>query len=565
MDYKKIVAEEIQKLVPEHLSYDQVYQLLEVPKYTEHGDVAFPAFALAKALRKAPQAIAADLATQLSHPYFAKTEAVGPYVNLFLEKAAVTNAVLHEIAAEKAAFGTADIGKGGNVPIDMSSPNIAKPISMGHLRSTVIGNSLANIMKKVGYNPIKINHLGDWGTQFGKLIVAYKLWGNEEKVKAEPINELLTLYVRFHSEAETDDTLNDEARAWFKKLEDGDEEALHLWEWFRSESLQEFMKIYDMLGITFDSFNGEAFYNDKMDEVVELLDNAGILTQDRGATIVDLEKYNLNPALIKKSDGATLYITRDLAAAIYRKRNYDFAMSLYAVGNEQSNHFKQLKAVLKELGYDWAENMHHIPFGLITQGGKKLSTRQGKVILLEEVLNEATELSLKQINEKNPTLENKEEVAKAVGVGAVVFHDLKNDRLNNFDFDLEEVVQFEGETGPYVQYTNARGLSILRKAAVELDTTESADLGLDDAYAWEVVKLLNSFPEIIQQAYEKFEPSVIAKYTIHLAQAFNKYYGNTKVLVEDDKRNARLSLVQSVATILQEGLRLLGVQSPEKM
>lgn len=565
MDYKKIVAEEIQKLVPEHLSYDQVYQLLEVPKYTEHGDVAFPAFALAKALRKGPQAIAVDLAAQLNHPYFEKVEAVGPYVNLFLEKAAVTNAVLHEIAAEKHAFGAADIGKGGNVPIDMSSPNIAKPISMGHLRSTVIGNALANIMKKVGYNPIKINHLGDWGTQFGKLIVAYKLWGSEEKVKAEPINELLTLYVRFHSEAETDETLNDEARAWFKKLEDGDEEALHLWEWFRSESLQEFMKIYDMLGITFDSFNGEAFYNDKMDEVVELLDKAGILTQDRGATIVDLEKYNLNPALIKKSDGATLYITRDLAAAIYRKRNYDFAMSLYAVGNEQSNHFKQLKAVLKELGYDWAENMHHVPFGLITQGGKKLSTRQGKVILLEEVLNEATELSLKQINEKNPTLENKEEVAKAVGVGAVVFHDLKNDRLNNFDFDLEEVVQFEGETGPYVQYTNARGLSILRKAATELDTTETADLGLDDAYAWEVVKLLNSFPEIIQQAYEKFEPSVIAKYTIHLAQAFNKYYGNTKVLVEDDKRNARLALVQSVATILQEGLRLLGVQSPEKM
>ena len=563
MDYKKIVAEEIQKLVAEHLTYDQVYQLLEVPKYTEHGDVAFPAFALAKALRKAPQAIAGELAEQLAHAYIEKVEPVGPYVNVFLNKKAVTDTVLHEIAAEQGEFGTVNIGLGGNVPIDMSSPNIAKPISMGHLRSTVIGNALANIMKKVGYNPIKINHLGDWGTQFGKLIVAYKLWGSEEKVKAEPINELLTLYVRFHAEAEENDELNDEARAWFKKLEDGDEEALHLWTWFRSESLQEFMKIYDMLGITFDSFNGEAFYNDKMDEVVELLDNAGILTQDRGATIVDLEKYNLNPALIKKSDGATLYITRDLAAAIYRKRTYDFSMSLYVVGNEQSNHFKQLKAVLKELGYDWAEDMHHVPFGLITQGGKKLSTRQGKVILLEEVLNEATDLSLKQINEKNPTLENKEEVAKAVGVGAVVFHDLKNDRLNNFDFDLEEVVQFEGETGPYVQYTNARGLSILRKADAELET--AYDLGLDDAYAWEVVKLLNNFPEIILQAYEKFEPSVVAKYTIQLSQAFNKYYGNTKVLVEDDQRNARLVLVKAVTTILQEGLRLLGVQSPEKM
>ncbi|MDE1547666.1 arginine--tRNA ligase [Jeotgalibaca caeni] len=563
MDYKLLVAKEIQQHVSEHLTVDEVYNLLEAPKHVEHGDVAFPAFSLAKVFRKAPQMIAGELAEKINHDFIAKTEPVGPYVNFFMNKNEVSAAVLREIAAEKGAYGDAKVGNGQNVPIDMSSPNIAKPISMGHLRSTVIGNALANIVEKVGYKPVKINHLGDWGTQFGKLIVAYKKWGSEEEVKAEPIAELLKLYVRFHEVAEEDTDLEDEARAWFKKLEDNDEEATSLWKWFRSESLKEFMKIYEMLDITFDSFNGEAFYNDKMDEVVELLEEKNLLTTDRGATIVNLDAYNLNPALIKKSDGATLYITRDLAAAIYRKRTYDFALSLYAVGNEQSNHFKQLKAVLKEMDFDWAEDMHHIPFGLITQGGKKLSTRKGKVILLEEVLNEATSLALAQINEKNPTLEDKEEVAKQVGIGAVIFHDLKNDRLNNFDFVLEEVVQFEGETGPYVQYTNARALSILRKANVELDL--EGDLNLDDEYSWEVIKLINSFPDIVLTAFEKFEPSVIAKYSLHLSQAFNKYYGNSRVLNEDEQLNARLVLVKATTLILQESLRLLGVKAPSQM
>lgn len=563
MDLKKIVASELHRHVAEHLSEQQVLDLLEKPKHAEHGDLAFPAFSLAKVFRKAPQMIATELAGQIDAPAIAKAEPVGPYLNFFLNKDLISAEILKEIATEKGAYGDSDFGKGQTVPIDMSSPNIAKPMSMGHLRSTVIGNALANIVEKVGYKPIKINHLGDWGTQFGKLIVAYKKWGDKEKIEKEPIAELLKLYVQFHEVAEEQPELEDEARAWFKKLEDGDVEATELWTRFRLESLKEFMKVYDMLGIEFDSFNGEAFYNDKMDEVVELLEAKGILTQDRGATIVDLEKYNLNPALIKKSDGATLYITRDLAAAIYRKRTYDFALSLYAVGNEQANHFKQLKAVLKEMGYDWSENMHHVPFGLITQGGKKLSTRKGKVILLEEVLNEATSLALEQINLKNPTLEDKEEVAKQVGVGAVVFHDLKNDRLNNFDFILEEVVQFEGETGPYVQYTNARALSILRKADVELDL--DAPLSLSDDYAWSVLKLINSFPEVVMSAFEKFEPSVIAKYSLHLSQAFNRYYANTKVLVEDDERNARLVLVKATSVILQESLRLLGVKAPDRM
>ncbi|AGY81853.1 arginine--tRNA ligase [Carnobacterium inhibens] len=564
MDYKLTVAQALNEQIGEALSIEQIVNLLEKPKSVEHGDIAFPAFALAKAYRKAPQQIAAELGESVTSPIVEKIEVVGPYLNFFLNKQEVSAAVLKEVLEQGAHYGDSMIGENKNVPIDMSSPNIAKPISMGHLRSTVIGNALANILTKVGFNPIKINHLGDWGTQFGKLIVGYKLWGSEEAVKENPIGELLRLYVQFHEEAEEKPELDDAAREWFKKLEDGDEEALGLWKWFRDESLKEFNHVYERLDITFDSFNGEAFYNDKMQEVVDLLEEKNVLTVNDGATIVDLEKYNLNPALIKKSDGATLYITRDLAAAIYRKRTYDFALSLYAVGNEQSNHFKQLKAVLKEMGYDWADDMYHIPFGLITQGGKKLSTRKGKIVLLEEVLDDAVASALEQIEEKNTDLPNKEVVADQVGIGAVIFHDLKNDRLNNFDFTIEEVVRFEGETGPYVQYTRARAMSILRKSGIAgIDTT--VNYHLDDAYSWEIVKLLQSYPTDVLRAYEKFEPSVIAKHAIHLAQAFNKYYANSKVLADDAQRPARLALVQAVATILKEDLRLLGVKAPDQM
>ncbi|MGH1803900.1 arginine--tRNA ligase [Enterococcus gallinarum] len=563
MNNKQIVAQAIYAAVKEDLTLEQVSQLLENPKTAEHGDVAFPAFALAKVYRKAPQQIASELAEKIDPASFEKIEVVGPYLNFFMNKEVISEHVLQTVLKEKNHYGDQSIGNQQAVPIDMSSPNIAKPISMGHLRSTVIGNSIGFILEKIGYQPIRINHLGDWGTQFGKLIVAYKKWGSEEAVKKEPINELLRLYVEFHEQAESDKALEDEARAWFKKLEDGDQEATELWQWFRDESLQEFNKIYDMLEVSFDSLNGEAFYNDKMTEVVELLEEKHLLQEDQGAEIVDLTAYDLNPALIRKSDGATLYITRDMAAALYRKRTYNFAKSLYVVGNEQSYHFKQLKAVLKEMGFDWSDDMHHIPFGLITKDGKKLSTRKGKIVLLEEVLNEAIESAKEQITEKNPGLANKDEVAKQVGVGAVVFHDLKNDRLNNFDFTLEEVVRFEGETGPYVQYSHARAMSILEKA--QFDPANAQALALNDAESWEVIKLIQRYPETILQAADKYEPSVIAKHAIKLAQAFNKYYANVKILAEDAQKDARLALVYAVTVLLKEDLRLLGLHAPDKM
>ncbi len=563
MNNKDLVAKAVYDAVKDDLTLEQVEQLLENPKSAEHGDVAFPAFSLAKVYRKAPQQIAADLAEKIDSANFEKIEVVGPYLNFFMNKELISKKVLQTVVKEKEHYGDSNIGNQGTVPIDMSSPNIAKPISMGHLRSTVIGNSIGFIMEKIGYQPIRINHLGDWGTQFGKLIVAYKKWGTEEAVKAEPINELLRLYVQFHEVAETEPELNEEARAWFKRLEEGDEEAIQLWQWFRDESMKEFNKIYDLLEVRFDSLNGEAFYNDKMDEIVKLLEEKHLLNEDKGAEIVDLSAYDLNPALIKKSDGATLYITRDLAAALYRKRTYDFKQSLYVVGNEQSYHFKQLKAVLKEMGFDWSDDMRHIPFGLITQGGKKLSTRKGKIVLLEEVLNEAIQSAKEQISEKNPDLENKDAVAKQVGVGAVIFHDLKNDRLNTFDFNLEEVVRFEGETGPYVQYTHARAVSLLEKAGFV--PSKTADYALNDDTSWEVVKLVQKYPETVLSAGEKYEPSVIAKHAIKLAQAFNKYYAHTKILADDEQKEARLALVYAVTVLLKEDLRLLGLHAPDKM
>ncbi|HCM88936.1 MULTISPECIES: arginine--tRNA ligase [Vagococcus] len=564
MDYKKQIVADLQTVIGEVLSAEELYHFLEVPKMSGHGDYAFPTFSLAKVYRKAPNMIAEDLIEKLDQTNYEKIVTVGGYINFFLNKEVVSQEVLTTILNEKEHYGDDTIGNNGNIPIDLSSPNIAKPMSMGHLRSTVIGNSLAELSKKIGYNPVKINHLGDWGTQFGKLIVAFKKWGNEEDVRKNPIAELLKLYVQFHDEAEENPELEDEGRAWFRKLEQEDPEAVRLWEWFREESLKEFQKVYDMLGVTFDSYNGEAFFNDKMDVIIDELEAKNLLISDQGADIVDLEKYDLNPALIRKSDGATLYMTRDLAAANFRINNYDFVESLYVVGNEQSIHFKQLKAVLKEMGHDWSDNIKHIPFGLITSGGKKLSTRKGNVILLEEVLNEAINSIKKGIEEKNPELENKDEVAHQVGVGAVIFHDLKNDRMNNFDFNLDELLQFEGETGPYVQYTRSRCESILAKAEWSPENIKT-NINLSDEESWEVIKCLNNFPVKVKEAYQKYEPSIMAKFLIDLAQKFNKYYSKHKILIEDGEKEARLSLVYSVSIVIKEGLRLLGVQAPNKM
>ncbi|HFI0557002.1 TPA: arginine--tRNA ligase [Streptococcus suis] len=562
MNHKQMVADTLSAVLPQ-LDIETIYSLLEKPKSSEMGDVAFPAFSLAKVERKAPQAIATDIVEKLDTTGFEKVVATGPYVNFFLDKDAISHQVLTDVIAEKDQYGQLNIGQGRNVTIDMSSPNIAKPFSVGHLRSTVIGDALANIHGKLGFNPIRINHLGDWGKQFGMLIVAYKLWGDKTAVEADPISELLKLYVRINAEAEEKPELDEEARQWFKKLEDGDQEALELWQWFRDESLVEFNRIYEKLDVHFDSFNGEAFYNDKMDEGIQILEEKGLLQESKGAQIVDLESYNLPPALIRKTDGATLYITRDMATAMYRKRTYDFVKSIYVVGQEQINHFKQLKAVLKEMGFDWSDDMTHVTFGLVTKDKKKLSTRKGNIILLEPTLDEAILRALSQIEAKNPNLENKEEVAHAVGVGAVKFFDLKTDRDNGYDFDLEAMVSFEGETGPYVQYAYARIQSILRKANF-VPSTES-NYKLADAESWEIIKHIQNFSTVVERAGDKFDPSLIAKYAINLAQAFNKYYAHTRILDESPERDSRLALAYATGVVLKEALRLLGVKAPEKM
>ena len=563
MNHNELIAEKLTQVLPD-LSQTDLLNLLEKPKNAEMGDLAFPAFTLAKIQRKAPQAIAAEIAETIDQTGLEKVVAVGPYVNFFLDKKLISSQVLKEVIQDGSAYGQQDLGHGRNVAIDMSSPNIAKPFSIGHLRSTVIGDALSNIFQKIGYQTVRINHLGDWGKQFGMLIVAYKKWGDEEAVRQHPIDELLKLYVRINAEAEHQPELDQEAREWFRRLEQGDPEATQLWQWFRDESLNEFNRLYQSLGVDFDSYHGEAFYNDKMDEVVELLDQKGLLQESQGALVVNLEKYGIeHPALIKKSDGATLYITRDLAAALYRKRQYDFAKALYVVGQEQSAHFKQLKAVLADMGYDWSQDLEHVSFGLVTKNGKKLSTRKGNVILLEPTISEAISRALTQIDAKNPDLPHKEEVAQAVGVGAIKFYDLKTDRNNGYDFDLEAMVSFEGETGPYVQYAHARIRSILRKANFKPDSTTA--YALDDSESWEIIKRIQDFPRTIKRAADQFEPSIIAKFAISLAQAFNKYYAHTRILDDSSERESRLALSYATAVVLKEALALLGVQAPNEM
>ena len=562
MDNKQLIAGELAKVI-DSLDQDAILNLLEQPKSSELGDIAFPAFSLAKTERKAPQIIATDIAEKIDTAHFDKVVATGPYVNFFLSKAEISGQVIKEVIKDGADYGQQNEGNNQNITIDLSSPNIAKPFSVGHLRSTVIGDALSNIFRKIGYNTIKINHLGDWGKQFGLLMVAYKKWGSQEAVEANPIDELLKLYVRINAEIENDPSLDEEGRLWFKKLEDGDPEATELWQWFRDESLTEFNRIYELLGVEFDSLNGEAFYNDKMDEGIQILEEKGLLQESKGASIVDLEDFNLPPAMIKKSDGATLYITRDIATAIYRARTYNFVKNVYVVGQEQANHFRQLKAVLKKMGFDWSDDMIHVDFGLVTKNRQKLSTRKGNIILLEPTLLEAISRAKSQIEAKNPDLENKEAVARAVGVGAVKFYDLKTDRRNGYDFDLEAMVSFEGETGPYIQYAYARIQSILRKANFQPDA--EATYSLNDPESWEIIKLLQDFSRVVKRAADNYEPSLIAKYAISLAQAFNKYYAHTRILDESPERDSRLALCYATATVLKEALRLLGVEAPDEM
>nr|WP_057915724.1 arginine--tRNA ligase [Peribacillus muralis] len=543
----------------EEMTVSEIEKLIEKPKSVELGDLAFPCFALAKKLRKSPQVIASEVAGKLSDTMIQEVNAVSGYVNIFVNQQSVTENVLQAILREKEQYGSLTPAA-ENVVIDYSSPNIAKPFSMGHLRSTVIGNALANIAEKNGYQVVRINHLGDWGTQFGKLIVAYKLWGDKAAIEASPIQELLKIYVKFHDVAQTDESLNEQARASFKSLEDGDEEALALWKWFRDASLQEFAAIYEVLGIRFDSYAGEAFYNDKMDAVVEELKEKDLLTQSEGAFVVELE--DMPPCLITKTDGATLYATRDLAAAVYRKKQYDAKKTFYVVGNEQALHFKQLFKVINKMGYEWSKDLQHVAFGMMLKDGKKMSTRKGKVVLLADVLAEAIETAKRNIEEKNQALEQKETVAEQVGVGAVIFNDLKNNRMNDIDFSLDQMMNFEGETGPYVQYTYARISSLLKKGQYKEQAIEFDALG---EYAWPVIQLLEQFPIIVQKSFEQADPSQVAKFSLQLARAFNKYYAHTKVLVDDEWQQMKLSFAYCVATVLKDALRLLGISAPNQM
>ncbi|WP_407644209.1 arginine--tRNA ligase [Falsibacillus albus] len=560
MDLKKIFTEKLLAVLPESLEYDSVYSMIETPKHASLGDLAFPCFQLAKTLQESPASIAAEFSSKLHSPYFSKVIHAGPYVNVFFDPAKAGSPIVNHVLEEGTEYGSGEIGSGKTVVLDMSSPNIAKPFSMGHLRSTVIGNALASLAEKNGYRPIKINYLGDWGTQFGKLIVAYRKWGDPEKVKQNPIGELLKLYVQFHHEAEQSPALEDEGRKAFKDLESGEPDHLELWKWFRDESLKSFMEIYGLLGITFDNFQGEAFYNDKMSEAVQLLKEKDLLVQSDGAEVVLMDEEGMPPCLIKKSDGASLYPTRDLAAAIYRQREYQFDQALYVVGQEQRVHFNQVFSVLKKMGFEWADAMKHVPFGLYLKNGKKMSTRKGRVILLENVIKEAIALALKNINEKNPDLHDAEKTARAVGVGAIIFHDLKNDRMNNIEFSLSDMLTFEGETGPYIQYTHARAQSILRKAPPSYTFH-----GLGDEASWEVIKQLRLFPETVERSYLSLAPSVLAKYLIDLSKSFNKYYGKVRILEENDELTSRVSLVKAVAIVLAEGLRLLGIEAPNEM
>ncbi|WP_456279107.1 arginine--tRNA ligase [Bacillus sp. AK128] len=545
------------------LSELEIYLALEKPKHKGYGDLSFPCFILAKKLKKSPTQIANELIASINHPYFRELESVGGYLNIFLEQETLFESVLESIHKEKEKYGYSPKGEGQKIVIDMSSPNIAKPFSMGHLRSTVIGNAISNLYEKMGYQVTKINYIGDWGTQFGKLIAAYKKWGDGGDLTNQPIKELLALYIKFHEEAEKNPLLNDEGREWFKKLEDGHEGATELWNWFRNLSLEEFERIYKLLDVNFHHIQGESFFNDKMDKVIEELNEKGLLTESEGAQIVSLQDKELPPCLIVKRDGATLYATRDLAAVLYRKEAYHFNKAIYVVGQEQSLHFKQIKEVLKKMDYEWANELIHVPFGLILSDGKKMSTRKGKIVLLDEVINEAISLAKKNIEEKNPDLQNQSEISTMIGVGAIVFHDLKHHRNHDFEFSLKEMLAFEGETGPYLQYTYARIQSLLKKG--EFKSQAKHSIRAYDQEGWEAVKLLSQFPQVIEKACDDHDPSHIARFTLDLAKEFNSYYHSVKMIDYSDSQGMRLQLAYSIGVVLKECLRLLGVKAPMKM
>ena len=564
-DFKVAVATCLKEHI-EELTLEEITALIEVPPNKDMGDFAFPCFKLAKVFRKAPNMIAAELSEKIeAKGVISNVTPLGGYINFFVNKSQLAETVIKDVLTKKEKYGHSDLGKDKTIVIDFSSPNIAKPFHIGHIRTTVIGNALYKIYDSQGYNTVRINHLGDYGTQFGKLIVAFKLWGNKEAVEANPIPELLKLYIQFHDEAERHPEMEDEARAWFTKLENGDKEAKELWQWFRDESLKEFARVYDLLDIEFDSYNGESFYSDKMDRVIDIIKDKGLLQESQGTNIVDLEEYNMPPALITKNDGSTLYMTRDLAAALYRKENYDFEKCIYVVGSQQSLHFQQLFKVLELVGFEWAKDMVHVPFGMVALEEGTMSTRKGRVVFLEDVLKQAIEKTKETMLAKNPNALNVDEIAKQVGVGAVVFQELSNSRIKDYTFSWSRTLSFEGETGPYVKYTHARCCAVLRKAEEEVTTDINYEL-LNDVDSAEVLKVIASFNKTILNAMRKNEPHIITRFVLDLAQAFNKFYHDNSILVEDaELRKARLALVAATRQALENGLKLLGMQAPERM
>lgn len=564
MDFKQEVGKLIAKAV--ELPLEDILNSLEVPPNKDMGDYAYPCFKLAKTFRKAPPMIAAELAEKIEKTeIIAEVKVAGAYLNFFTNKSLYVSAVLERVLEEKEKFGNSKQGEGKTIVIDYSSPNIAKPFHVGHLRSTVIGNALYHIYQALGYHCEGVNHLGDWGTQFGKLIVAYQRWGSKEAVENDGIQELMRIYVKFHDEAEKEPSMNDEARLWFVKMQEGDEEALHLWKWFYDISIKEFDRVYEMLGVKFDAFTGESFYNDKMAPVVEELKEKNLLQESEGAMIVDLEEENMPPCLIIRKDGGTLYATRDITAALYRKKTYQFEKCIYLTALDQNLHFAQWFQVIKKMGYDWYQDLIHVAFGLVSLESGKLSTRHGNVVLMEDLLNQAIGETEKIIAEKNPDLPNKDLVAKQVGIGAVIFNDLYNSRIKDVVFSWSRMLNFDGETGPYVQYTHARACSILRRGALKEVPAFSADLLTDDASV-EVCKLLEQFPSKIVDAGAKQEPSIVTRHLVNLAQAFNKFYHDNPILSsEEEVKNARLAVVYAVKTVLAHGLEILGIAAPEQM
>ncbi|MBR6444008.1 MAG: arginine--tRNA ligase [Firmicutes bacterium] len=570
-DYRDLIATAIVNAT-EGLETEDVKALVEIPADSKMGDYAFPCFKLAKVMRKAPPLIAKDIAEKIAdNPLFDKVEQVNAYVNIFISRSAYMEDVIREVNGKGADFGKSDLGAGKKVLVEYSSPNIAKPFHIGHIRSTVIGNSIYKIFDCLGYDTVRINHLGDYGTQFGKMICAYRRWGSKEEVEKEPIKTLLKYYTKFHEEAEKDPDLDQEARDIFTKLENGEKEELELWTWFREESLKEFTTVYKMLGIEFDSYAGESFYSDKMPAVVRELDEKGLLEESEGAMIVDLEDYDLGVALITKSDGSTLYITRDIAAAIYRKQHYDFYKNVYVVASQQNLHFQQWIKILELMGYDWANDCVHVPFGLVSLEEGTMSTRHGRVVFLEDVLNKAVEKTREIIVEKNVVTDNIDETAAMVGIGAVMFQELSNNRIKDYTFSWDKVLNFDGETGPYVQYTYARAKSVLRNAGEEVVAKAQAAEGLDMQYisgdsAYELTKLIYAFPSVIEEAANKYEPSVVTRHIVDVAQAFNRFYHDEHILVDnEDEKIAKTALVISAANTIKNGLALLGISAPEKM